>query len=100
MKFIFVNLCLVSISVNAQKIDIAYQGSNAQASLELKRLLLMKYKLPQSFINIKHKTTCRQDNRFRLQFCINKKGELNLLPNMLNQQLKRSLKILRRNNDD
>ena len=66
----------------------------------IKERLIQKYHLPSSRIKIYRVKNCESNERFRLEWCLKKTGDLSELPNKNNSLIKTSLLVFRRIKND
>ena len=82
MKSAFSLFLFLTISSNASagKILIHYEGHNEYKAEELRRRLIGHHYIPERLIKITPGKCNRTDKRF-LEFCINSKGDPEMIPN-------------------
>lgn len=91
-RLIFFPMIFTSVSQAAQ-VSIQYQGNHSQQAVIVSDILSGEYSIPKSIISISKVSKCSsQDKRF-LEFCINKKGELNEFSNNNIKKIIKSLKV-------
>ncbi|MAZ47134.1 MAG: hypothetical protein CME65_01140 [Halobacteriovoraceae bacterium] len=101
VKSLIFSILIFKVSgAHAMEIIIQTEIGAPKMASSIKERLIQKYYLPSNRIKIYRVKNCESKERFRLEWCLKKTGDLLELPNKNNSLIKTSLLVFRRIKND